>query len=70
MKYMPLCRFKLVAASWALSALAGALTLYMVGNRSWSDLGMAALAALAPVILRALNPADEIRTVGKPDATD
>jgi len=70
MTWMPLCRVKLVAASWARSALSGALALYLVGNRSWSDLGMAALAALAPVVLRALNPADEIRTVGRPDAVE
>jgi hypothetical protein len=70
MTWMPLCRFKLVAASWARSALSGALALYLVGNRSWSDLAMAGLAALAPVILRSLNPDDEIRTVGKPDAPD
>ena len=70
MSWLPLCRCKLVAASWARSALAGALTLYMVGNRSWSDLGMAGLAALAPVVLRALNPDDTIRTTGRPDAPE
>lgn len=70
MSWLPLCRFKLVLASWARSALAGALALYMVGNRSWSDLAMAGLAALAPVVLRALNPADTIRTTGRPDATE
>ena len=70
MSWLPLCRFKLVAASWARSALSGALALYMTGNRSWSDLGMAGLAAVAPVVLRALNPDDTIRVTGRSDATE
>lgn len=49
---------KALAASWARSFLAAALTLYMAGETDLKTLAMAGGAALAPVILRWLNPKD------------
>jgi hypothetical protein len=48
-----------VAASYARSFLAAALALYMTGNTNPKDLAMAGVAAVAPVILRALNKNDK-----------
>ena len=50
---------KEVAASWARSFLAAALTLYMAGVQDPKTLLMAGVAAVAPVILRWLNPNDK-----------
>ena len=50
---------KAVAASWALSFMAAALALYMAGVTDPKTLAMAGLAAVAPVILRWLNPQDK-----------
>lgn len=49
---------KALAASWARSFFAAVLTLYMAGESDPKTLGMAGIAALAPVILRWLNPSD------------
>lgn len=49
---------KAVLASWGRSFLAASLTLYMAGVTDPKTLLMAGVAAIAPVILRALNPKD------------
>ena len=49
---------KAVIASWARSFLAAALALYMAGEQDLKTLAMAGFAAIAPVILRWLNPND------------
>ena len=49
---------KSLAASWARSFLAAALALYMAGVQDPKTLAMAGAAAVAPVILRWLNPKD------------
>ena len=50
---------KAVAASWARSFMAAALALYMAGVTDPKTLAMAGVAAVAPVILRWLNPQDK-----------
>lgn len=52
-------KVKAVAASWARSFMAGVLALYMAGVTDLETLAMAGLAAVAPVILRWLNPQDK-----------
>ena len=49
---------KAVAASWGRSFLAASLTLYLAGVTDPKTLIMAGVAAVAPVILRWLNPND------------
>jgi hypothetical protein len=49
---------KALAASWGRSFLAAALALYMAGVTDPKTLAMAGVAAVAPVILRWLNPSD------------
>jgi hypothetical protein len=49
---------KALIASWARSFMAAALALYMAGVTDLKTLGMAGVAAVAPVILRWLNPKD------------
>lgn len=49
---------KAIGASWARSFLAAALALYMAGETDPKTLAMAGVAAVAPVILRWLNPND------------
>jgi hypothetical protein len=49
---------KSLAASWGRSFLAAALALYMAGVTDPKTLAMAGVAAVAPVILRWLNPSD------------
>jgi hypothetical protein len=49
---------KSLAASWARSFFAAALALYMAGITDPKTLAMAGVAAVAPVILRWLNPSD------------
>jgi hypothetical protein len=51
-------QFKSIAASWARSFFAAALALYMAGETDPKTLAMAGGAAVAPVILRWLNPND------------
>jgi hypothetical protein len=50
---------KAMAASWARSFMAAILALYMAGITDPKTLGMAGIAAVAPVILRWLNPHDK-----------
>jgi len=49
---------KALAASWSRSFMAAALALYMAGVTDPKTLAMAGVAAVAPVILRWLNPKD------------
>jgi hypothetical protein len=49
---------KALLASWARSFLAAALALYMAGVTDPKTLAMAGVAAIAPVVLRWLNPND------------
>jgi hypothetical protein len=51
-------QIKSIAASWARSFFAAALALYMAGETDPKTLAMAGGAAVAPVILRWLNPND------------
>jgi hypothetical protein len=48
---------KAIAASWARSYVAAALAVYMAGG-SLEQIAMGGVAAVVPVILRWLNPAD------------
>jgi len=50
---------KAVIASWARSFMAAALALYMAGVQDPKTLAMGGVAAVAPVILRWLNPNDQ-----------
>jgi hypothetical protein len=56
---------KALAASWGRSFLAAALALYMAGVTDPKTLAMAGVAAVAPVILRWLNPSDASFGVNK-----
>jgi hypothetical protein len=56
---------KSLAASWGRSFLAAALALYMAGVQDPKTLAMAGVAAVAPVILRWLNPSDASFGVNK-----
>ena len=49
---------KALVASWGRSFMAAALALYMAGVTDPKTLAMAGVAAVAPVILRWLNPND------------
>jgi hypothetical protein len=51
-------KIKALIASWARSFMAAALALYMAGVTDPKTLAMAGIAAVAPVILRWLNPKD------------
>jgi len=50
---------KAMLASYGRSVLASGLALYMAGVTDPKDLWTALVAAIAPVALRAINPADE-----------
>ena len=50
---------KAVVASWARSFMAAALALYMAGVTDPKALAMGGVAAVAPVVLRWLNPNDQ-----------
>jgi hypothetical protein len=50
---------KAVAASWARSFMAAALALYMAGVTDPKTIAMGGIAAVAPVVLRWLNPNDK-----------
>ena len=50
---------KALVASWARSFMAAALALYMAGVTDPKALAMGGVAAVAPVILRWLNPNDQ-----------
>jgi len=47
-----------MAASWARSFLAATLAMYMAGITDPKTLAMGGVAAIAPVVLRWLNPKD------------
>jgi hypothetical protein len=49
---------KALAASWLRSFLAASLALFMAGVTDPKTLAMAGVAAVAPVVLRYLNPKD------------
>jgi hypothetical protein len=49
---------KALAASWARGFLAAALAMYMAGITDPKTLAMGGIAAIAPVVLRYLNPKD------------
>ena len=49
---------KAIAASWGRSYIAAALAVYMAGG-SLKQMAMGGVAAVVPVILRWLNPADK-----------
>lgn len=49
---------KALLASWARSFMAASLALYMAGETDPKALAMAGVAAVAPVVLRWLNPKD------------
>jgi hypothetical protein len=51
-------QFKAMAASWLRSFLAAGLAVYMAGVTDPKAIAMAGIAAVAPVILRYLNPND------------
>jgi hypothetical protein len=51
-------QFKAMAASWLRSFLAAGLAVYMAGVTDPKAILMAGVAAIAPVILRYLNPND------------
>lgn len=50
---------KALIASWARSFMASALALYLAGVTDPKTLAMGGVAAVAPVILRWLNPNDK-----------
>ena len=50
---------KALAASWARSFMTAALALYLAGVTDPKTLAMGGVAAVAPVILRWLNPNDK-----------
>ena len=50
---------KALAASWARSFMAAALALYMAGVTDPKTIAMGGIAAVAPVVLRWLNPNDK-----------
>jgi hypothetical protein len=50
---------KALAASWGRSFMAASLALYLAGVTDPKTLAMAGVAAVAPVILRWLNPKDQ-----------
>ena len=60
---------KAMLASYGRSVLASVLALYMAGVTDPKDLWAALVAAIAPVALRALNPADKAFGI-LPDAKD
>jgi hypothetical protein len=51
-------QIKAMAASWLRSFLAAGLAVYMAGVTDPKAIAMAGIAAVAPVILRYLNPND------------
>ena len=57
---------KALAASWIRSFIAGSLAVYMAtGNTDPKTLGMAGVAALAPVLMRWANPNDAAFGISK-----
>jgi len=56
---------KKMLASWARSFIGAALAVYMTGNHDLKAIGTAGVAALAPVLMRWLNPNDAAFGRGK-----
>jgi len=52
-------QLKAAAASWARSAVAGCLAVYMTGNTNPKELAMGLVAGLVPVLARWANPKDD-----------
>jgi hypothetical protein len=52
-------QIKAAAASWARSAIAGCLAVYMTGNTNPKDLAMGLVAGIVPVLARWANPNDK-----------
>jgi len=51
-------QLKAAAASWARSAVAGCLAVYLTGNTNPRDLAMGLIAGIVPVLARWANPND------------
>ena len=51
-------QFKAAAASWARSAIAGCLAVYLTGNTNPKDLAMGLIAGIVPLLARWANPND------------
>ena len=51
-------QIKAAGASWARSAVAGCLAVYMTGNTNPKDLAMGLVAGIIPVLARWANPND------------
>jgi len=51
-------QIKAAAASWARSAMAGCLAVWMTGNTNPKDLAMGLIAGIVPVLARWANPND------------
>jgi len=51
-------QIKAAAASWARSAVAGCLAVYLTGNTNPRDLAMGLIAGIVPVLARWANPND------------
>ena len=51
-------QLKAAAASWARSAVAGCLAVYMTGNTNPKDLAMGLVAGIVPLAMRWANPND------------
>jgi len=51
-------QIKAAAASWARSAMAGCLAVWMNGNTNPKDLAMGLIAGIVPVLARWANPND------------
>ena len=51
-------QIKAAAASWARSAVAGCLAVYMTGNTNPKDLAMGLIAGIVPVLSRWANKND------------
>jgi hypothetical protein len=55
---------KAIVASYARTAISAVLAMYLAGTTDAKSLGMAALAAVAGPLLRALNPNDSAFGIG------
>jgi hypothetical protein len=59
-------KIKALLASWSRSFIAGALAVYMAtGTTDLKTLGLAGIAALAPVLMRWANPNDAAFGISK-----
>ena len=58
-------QIKAAAASYARSAVAGCLAVYMTGNTNPKDLAMGLVAGIVPVLTRWANPHDHALGIKK-----